>query len=136
MARSKQVAKKYTLHISPKLASKCSKKTLPPENETTVIKKRRYRPGTVALREIRRFQKSTNLLIRRLPFQRLVREIANKEAPNMRFQSTALGALQEASEAYLANLFEDANVCAYHAKRITVMPKDMQLALKIRGSRA
>jgi len=92
--------------------------------------------GTVALREIRRYQKSTELLIRKLPFQRLVREIAQDFKTDLRFQSAAIGALQEASEAYLVGLFEDTNLCAIHAKRVTIMPKDIQLARRIRGERA
>ncbi|KAF0313829.1 histone H3 [Amphibalanus amphitrite] len=95
-----------------------------------------YRPGTVALREIRRYQKSTELLIRKLPFQRLVREIAQDFKTDLRFQSSAVMALQEASEAYLVGLFEDTNLCAIHAKRVTIMPKDIQLARRIRGERA
>ncbi|KAM8836610.1 histone H3.3A isoform 1-T1 [Spinachia spinachia] len=95
-----------------------------------------FRPGTVALREIRRYQKSTELLIRKLPFQRLVREIAQDFKTDLRFQSAAIGALQEASEAYLVGLFEDTNLCAIHAKRVTIMPKDIQLARRIRGERA
>lgn len=94
---------------------------------------KRFRPGIVALREIRRFQKSTELLIRKLPFQRLVREIAQEIKPGMRFASSAVGAMQEASEAYLVGLFEDANACAIHAKRVTITPKDMHLAMRIRG---
>uniref|UniRef100_A0A8K9WV69 Si:dkey-23a13.21 n=1 Tax=Oncorhynchus mykiss TaxID=8022 RepID=A0A8K9WV69_ONCMY len=97
---------------------------------------RRRRPGTVALREIRRYQKSTELLIRKLPFQRLVREIAQDFKTDLRFQSSAVMALQEASEAYLVGLFEDTNLCAIHAKRVTIMPKDIQLARRIRGERA
>ena len=97
---------------------------------------RRYRPGTVARREIRRYQKSTELLIRKLPFQRLVREIAQDFKTDLRFQSSAVVALQEASEAYLVGLFEDTNLCAIHAKRVTIMPKDIQLARRIRGERA
>ena len=96
----------------------------------------RYRPGTVALREIRRYQKSTELLIRKLPFQRLVREIAQDFKTDLRFQSAAVMALQEASEAYLVRLFEDTKLCAIHAKRVTIMPKDIQLARRIRGDRA
>ena len=92
--------------------------------------------GTVALREIRRYQKSTELLIRKLPFQRLVREIAQDFKTDLRFQSSAVMALQEASEAYLVGLFEDTNLCAIHAKRVTIMPKDIQLARRIRGERA
>jgi histone H3 len=83
-----------------------------------------------------KYQKSTDLLIRKLPFQRLVREIAQDFKTDLRFQTTAILALQEASEAYLTGLFEDTNLCAVHAKRVTIMPKDMQLARRIRGERA
>ena len=96
----------------------------------------RYRPGTVALREIRRYQKTTELLIRKLPFSRLVREIAQDFKTDLRFQPQAIGALQEAAEAYLVGLFEDTNLCARHAKHVTIMPKDIQLARRIRGERA
>jgi histone H3/H4 len=87
--------------------------------------------GTVALREIRRYQKSTDLLIRKIPFQRLVREIAQDEKPawkgqDYRFQSTAIEALQEAAETYLVSLFEDVNLCAIHAKRITIRKSHSQ----------
>ena len=95
----------------------------------------RYRPGTVALREIRKYQKTTALLIHKHPFQRIVREIAQVLRPDLRFQSAAVMALQEASEAYLVQLFEDANLCAIHAKRVTIMPKDMQLSKRIGGKR-
>ena len=88
------------------------------------------------VREIRKYQKSTELLIRKLPFQRLVREIAQDFKTDLRFQSSAVMALQEASEAYLVGLFEDTNLCAIHAKRVTIMPKDIQLARRIRGERA
>ena len=101
-----------------------------------VKKPHRYKPGTVALREIRKYQKSTELLIRKLPFQRLVREIAQDFKTDLRFQSHAVLALQEAAEAYLVGLFEDTNLCAIHAKRVTIMPKDIQLARRIRGERA
>ena len=101
-----------------------------------VKKPHRYRPGTVALREIRKYQKSTELLIRKLPFQRLVREIAQDFKTDLRFQSAAVLALQEAAEAYLVGLFEDTNLAAIHAKRVTIMPKDIQLARRIRGERA
>lgn len=96
---------------------------------------RRYRPGTVALRQIRKYQKTTNLLIRRLPFARLVREIAQNYKSDLRFQSTAIVALQEAAEAYLVQLFEDANLLAIHAKRVTIMPKDLEMAKRIRKNR-
>ena len=101
-----------------------------------VKKPHRFRPGTVALREIRRYQKSTELLIRKLPFNRLVREIARDIKTDLRFQAQAIAALQEASEDYLIKLFEDTNLCAIHAKRVTIMPKDIQLARRIRGERS
>ena len=93
----------------------------------------RYRPGTVALRQIRQYQKSTELLLRKLPFARLVREIAQDFKMDLRFQSSALMCLQEAAEAYLVLLMEHSNLCAIHAKRVTIMPKDMQLARRIRN---
>lgn len=86
----------------------------------------------MALREIRRYQKSTELLLRKAPFQRLVREIAQDVQKDLRFQSSAICALQEAAEAYLVGVFESTNLCAIHAKRVTIMPKDMQLANRIR----
>jgi histone H3 len=95
----------------------------------------RNRPGTVALREIRKYQKSTELLIRKLPFQRLVREIAQDFKTDLRFQSQAVQALQVAAEAYLVGMFEDTNLCAIHAKRVTILAKDIQLARRIRGER-
>jgi histone H3 len=101
-----------------------------------IKKPHRYRPGTVALREIRRFQKNSELLIRKGPFQRLVREIATtgeNKGKDLCFQSTAMLALQEASEAYMVGSFEDTNLAAMHAKRVTIMPRDMQLARRIRG---
>ena len=107
------------------LAKKAARKSAPAVGG--VKKAHRYRPGTVALRDIRRYQKSTELLIRKLPFQRLVREIAQDFKNDLRFQTTAILALQEASEAYLVSLFEDTNLCAIHAKRVTIMPKDIQL---------
>lgn len=116
-------------------------------------KKRRYRPGTLALKEIRRYQSSTDLLLLKLPFSRLaslshrylkclltskqVREIALTLRPageDYRWQSQAIQALQEASEAFLVHLFEDTNLCAIHAKRVTIMQKDIQLARRIRGA--
>ncbi|KAF8216456.1 putative histone H3 [Mycena galopus ATCC 62051] len=93
----------------------------------------RFRPGTVALREIRAYQKSTEHLIRKLPFQRLVREIAQDLMEDIRFQSTALEGLQEAAENFLVSLFEDTQACALHAKRVTIMQKDMMLARRLRG---
>jgi len=100
------------------------------------VRPRRYRPGTVALREIRKYQKSTELLIRKLPFQRLVREIAQDFKADLRFQQEAMGALQEAAEVYLVGLFEDTCLSAIHAKRVTIFPKDIQLSRRIRGERS
>ena len=95
----------------------------------------RFRPGVMALREIRHYQKSSALLIRKLPFQRLVREIAQDFKTNLRFQSAAILCLQEAAEAYLVGLFEDTNLCAIHARRVTIARKDLQLARRIYGER-
>ena len=132
MARTKQTARKSTGGKAPRkqLANKVARKTA---KAPAMKKQHRFRPGTVALREIRRYQKSTDLLIRKAPFQRLVREIAQSWKSDLRFQATAVMALQEASEAYLVGLFDDSNLCAIHAKRVTLMPKDMQLARRIRG---
>ena len=99
-------------------------------------KSHRYHPGALALKEIRRYQKSTELLIRKIPFQRLVREVAQDFKTDLRFQSSAIMALQEATEAYLVSLFEDSMLCAAHAKRVTVMPRDLQLARRLRGERS
>ena len=104
--------------------------------EAAVKRRRRYRPGTVALREIRRFQEGTALLIPKLPFQWLVAEMAHDYKRDLRFQSTTVLALQDAAEAFLVELSEDANLGAVHAKRVTVMPTEIQLAHRIRGERA
>lgn len=136
MARTKQTARKTAAQKVPRkqlVAQKIARKTapLPPG----VKKPHRFKPGTIALREIRKYQKSTELLIRKLPFQRLVREIATEFKQEIRFQSQAVLALQEAAEAYMVSLFEDTNLCAIHAKRVTIMSKDLQLAKRIRGDR-
>ena len=140
MTRTKQVSKSLQSIKAEKAPRKtinfktiAARKTTPiPMN---IKRPRRYRPGTLALREIRKFQKSTDLLIRKLPFQRLVREIATNYKSGLRFQIQAVLALQEASEAYLVKLFEDTNLCAIHAKRVTIMPKDLSLARRIRGEK-
>jgi histone H3 len=98
-------------------------------------KPHRYRPGTVATRKIHKYQKNTDLLIRKAPFQHLVKEIATDLKSDIRMQSMALLALQEALEAYLVGLFEDSSDCAIHAKRVTIMPKDIRLAQCIQGER-
>ena len=135
MARTKQTARKSTGGKAPRkqLATKAARKSAPATGG--VKKPHRYRPGTVALREIRRYQKSTDLLIRKLPFQRLVRQIAKEFNKELRFQSTAILALQEAAEGYLVGLFEDSQLCALHAKRVTIRVCDIKLARRIRGER-
>jgi histone H3 len=134
MARVKQTARKTTgkaPRASKSVAEKTVKKARKSEGATDAQKERkphRWRNGTVALREIKRYQKSTDLLLRKLPFQRLVREIAQNSCENLRFQVSALAALQEASESYLTRLFSDANNIAIHSKRITLGPSDLILA--------
>ena len=97
------------------------------------VKTPQVQSGTAAVKDIRHFQKTSALLIRKLPFQRLVREITQDYKTDLRFQSAAILCLQEAAEAYLVRLFDDANLCAIHARRVTIMPKDIQLARRIRG---
>ena len=133
VTRIKQTACKSTRGKARRkqLATKAARKTAP---STGGVKKKphRYRPGTVALREIRHYQKSTEFLIHKLAFQHLVREIAQDFKPDLCFQSAAIG-LQEARAAYLVGLFEDTNLCVVHAKQVTIMPKDIQLACHIHG---
>ena len=141
MARTKQTARHSTGGKAPQkqLATKAARRSAPASGG--IKKPHRSRPGTVALREIRRYQKSTDLLIRKLPFQRLAREVLqdlNKPGSYQRysakrFQATSLLAIQESVEAFSVGLFEDVNLCTIHARRVTNMPKDMQLALRIRG---
>lgn len=146
MARTKQTARKSTggkLERSKILEAKRAKKTPTKtrksrggEEVAGVKKKHKWRPGTVALREIRRYQKSTQLLIPRAPFLRLIRSTirdVKTGSSDMRVQVGAIGALQESAEAYLTGLFEDTNLCAIHAKRVTIMPRDIHLAQRLRG---
>ena len=127
MARTRQNAKKSSGGKIPRmnLSTKAAKSM-----NRNIHKKRYYRPGTVALREIRKYQKSTDLLIRKLPFQRLVREIAADLKTDLypKFKSTALSALQESTESFLCNVLETTNMCAIHSNRVTLMVKDIQLA--------
>ncbi len=134
MARIKQTARKQVSignKTYKRALSKAARKSAP--SMGGLKKPHRFRPGTVALREIKRYQKSTELLIKRLPFRRLVKEIAQNYKSDLRFQASAVIALQEAAESYMVSLFQDTNLCAIHAKRVTIMPKDMQLARRIRG---
>ena len=130
MARIKKTPRKAVVGV----ATKPARRTLPTGKKA---KKHRYRPGMKAIREIRRYQKTTDLLIRKLPFQRLVREIVQDLFSNTyRMQGSAVLALQEASEAYLVDLFEDTQLCAIHRGCVTIMPKDVMLARRIRGERS
>ncbi len=141
MAWTKQTARHSTGGKAPRfqLATKAAWRSAPASGG--VKKPHRYHPGTVALHKICRYQKSTDLLIRKVPFQRLAREVLqdlNKPGSYPRysadrFQATSLLAIQESVEAFSVGLFEDVNLCAIHARRVTIMPKDMQLALRIRG---
>ena len=111
-----------------------------------IKKPHRYHPGLLALHEIHRYQQSMESLIRKTPFNKLIKEISQEyricpEGPGtpsvqVRFQSTALAALQEAAENFLVGLFEDVNLLAVHAKRVTVMLHDIRLALRIRGDQS
>lgn len=131
MVRVKQTARKFT--EGKQLATKAARKSA--QATGGVTKPQRLRPGTVALRDICKYQKSTELLIQKVPFQSLLREIAQAIGTDLSFQSSAVSALQHAAEAYLVELFEDTNLCAIHAKRVTIMPKDIQLARRIRGEK-
>ena len=146
MPKSKVVAKAIQDRKDPKkiLAEKKSKivskskmikKTVPAEGGIKDKPRRARKAGTAALREIKRYQKTTEMLLPRAPFQRLVRSLSMDINHELRFQSQALQALQEATEAFIVGLFEDTNLCAIHAKRQTVFSKDMQLARRIRGDR-
>ena len=137
MARTKQTARKSTGGKAPRgtfstingrrLARRVTGRVARPQRAL------RWRPGTVALREIRKYQKSTELLIRKLPFQRLLREIAQQIKHDLRFQSTAILALQEAAEDYLVKMFQQVNVCAIHGGRVTIQPKDVTLWRRMKG---
>ena len=133
MPKTKSIAKEAMKKKEVKKVANI-KKTAPAEGG--MKRKNRVKAGTNALREIRRYQKQMTTLLPRAPFQRLVRDITSGVGGHdLRFQSQALVALQEATEAYLVGLFEDTNLCCMHAKRVTVQQKDMQLARRIRGDR-
>ena len=129
--RTKQTAKKSTGGKCPRrsLNTHAARRSQPSSQARK--KPYKYRPGTVALREIRKYQKSHDLLIRKLRFSRLVREIANDFKTDLRFRSTSMEALQEASEAFMTGIFEDTNLLAIHGKRVTVQPKDIQLCVRL-----
>jgi histone H3 len=131
MSRTKQTAAKSGASKGSAKKAKVSKSA----SGSSVKKTRRFRPGTVALREIHRYQRGTELLLRKAPFQRLVREISLVGKDGLRFQSAAVLAIQEATEAYMISLLADTNLCAIHTRRVTVMPKDLHLARRLRGER-
>ncbi|EEQ82775.1 hypothetical protein NCER_100467 [Vairimorpha ceranae BRL01] len=135
MARIKQSARKTVGGKAPRkqLAAKSTsnKGVSSGSSKTTTSHTRRFKPGTVALKEIRKYQKSTDLLIRKRPFQRLVRSIM-KTKSDMRFQASAILALQESVESFLTILMEDAYRCVLHAKRVTLQPKDICLVYKLK----
>lgn len=133
MARVKETARSAKKSLGSKKAGKKAAKAA--GTSAGVKRAHRWRPGTVALREIRRIQKGTELLIQKAPFQRLVREIAEEHKRDLRFQGSAVQAVQEATEAYVISLLSDTNLCAIHARRVTIMPRDVQLALRLRGER-
>ncbi|EEH35247.2 histone H3 [Paracoccidioides lutzii Pb01] len=138
MARTKMTARKCVQQRGAKknIASKARKggKHPPGQHVAHVKPRRRYRrkAGTTALREIRRYQRDVELLIHKLPFQRLVREIAADIYGDLRFQASAILALQEAAEAVLIDEFTMTNLCAIHAKRVTIQERDMKLVQRLR----
>eukprot|EP00767_Chilomastix_cuspidata_P003492 gnl/Chilomastix_cuspidata/361.p1 GENE.gnl/Chilomastix_cuspidata/361~~gnl/Chilomastix_cuspidata/361.p1 ORF type:complete len:159 (+),score=67.53 gnl/Chilomastix_cuspidata/361:58-477(+) len=132
MARTKHIARKAPTGKAPRkrLAAKAARKTAAAQGG--VKKSRKAKPGTVALKQIRDYQKSTQLLMRKLPFQRLVRDISSQlKVDDVRFQAQAIAALQEAAEAFVVNLMEDTNLCAIHCKRVTIMKRDIVLAKRL-----
>ncbi|KAG1688605.1 hypothetical protein DVH05_003531 [Phytophthora capsici] len=134
------VGRQAAIHATP-TAPRRKRKATPPRRRpssptTTQTVKRRMNRGEAALREIRLLQRSTKLLLRKLPFARVVREIQTEfTGMGYRWQAEALLALQESAEMYLVRIFEDANLCAIHGKRVTLQVKDIQLSLRIRGIR-
>lgn len=134
MAKTKQIRYESSTTVTKK--PKSAHSIVGKGSMNTPTERKRFRPNSSTIQEIRKYQKSTDLLIKKLPFQRVVRDICKEiTEKDIRFQSSALLALQEASEAYLTSLFEDTNLCAAHASRVTILPRDMQLARRIRGEK-
>ena len=117
------------------LGAKKGKKAAGGSGAAGMKKAYRWKPGTVALRQVKRLQKSTELLIAKAPFSRLVREIAESHKAGLRFQSSAVASIQEATEAFVISLLSDANLTALHANRVTALPRDLQLVRRLRGER-
>ncbi|AIN97402.1 histone H3 variant, putative [Leishmania panamensis] len=131
---SKSVASRKANRMSRKMAKRQVKEQHAGAAGTK--RQHRWRPGTVALREVRKYQHSTEMLISRAPFRRLVKEVMSTIKDTMRMRSSALEAIQEATECYIVSLLGDANLCTIHAKRVTLYPRDLQLAMRLRGDRA
>ncbi|KAM0688019.1 hypothetical protein COBT_000722 [Conglomerata obtusa] len=135
MARTKQTARKSTGGKAPRkqLTTKAARKTATTDVPSQAGKTtRKFKPGAVAIREIRKYQKTTEMLLRRLPFQRFCREVASKYKPDCRFKLETLSAVQESMENFLTNVFEEANMCVKHCNRVTLMPKDLKLVYKMK----
>jgi histone H3 len=131
---SKNVASRKSHKASRAIAKKEARS--PRASASGTKRQHRWRPGTVALREVRKYQSTTDMLIQRAPFRRLVREIVTTFKDTIRMSSSALEAIQEATESYIVSVLGDANLCTIHAKRVTLFPKDLQLAMRLRGERA
>ena len=131
-AQSKQTAIK-SKSARRSLGQKKGKKA--PRSSQGAKKSFRWKPGTVALREVKRLQKSTELLVQKAPFARLVREVAEQHKAGLRFQAAAIAAIQDATESFVVSLLSDANLSALHANRVTAMPRDLQLVRRLRGER-
>lgn len=138
MARIKNATPRgaFAVALTDREPSATARRQAPPprrQQEPPPRRRRRIRPGQVALREIRKYQKSTEMLIPKASFGKLVQQIAREMKSDIRMQSTAIMCLQEAAEAYLVGLNEDTNLCALHGKRVTIFPRDVMLARRLRG---
>ena len=134
MARTKiQAAKKNIKGIASKSQKGKSSSNVKRASQEPEVRKRRARPGAKALREIKQYQRSGDNVIAKAPLRRLIKEISNRISPDARYSLGAIGAIQECIEGYMVSLFEDTNLCAIHARRVTIMSKDMKLARRIRG---
>jgi histone H3 len=133
--QQKQTAVKKGKAVKRALGQKKAKKSATGGASSGMKKSFRWRPGTVALREVRKLQKSTDSLIAKAPFSRLVREVAESHKAGLRFQASAVAAIQEATESYVVSLLSDSNLAALHSGRVTAMPRDLQLVRRLRGER-
>jgi histone H3 len=136
MSRTKETGKVSAKKAVAPKSGKKAVKSAAGSASTGVKRVHRFRPGTVALRQIRKYQRGTELLLRKAPFQRLLREVAQSQKEGLRWSASAVAAVQEATESYIISLLSDANLCALHTRRVTAMPRDLQLARRLRGERA